>query len=189
MAEQEIWKDIIGYEGIYQISNFGRIKSLDRINCVGHKLHGKIKKAVADKDGYLQVRLSINGLTKTYKVHRLVATAFIDNPLNFPQINHKDENKVNNTANNIEWCDCKYNLNYGTARDRIKHHIDYLEIGRKRSKAVLQIGPNGKVVKLWRSGVEASKSLNIDLSTLYNCCNGKRKTAGGYKWKYVEEGE
>lgn len=101
----EVWKDIEGYEGLYQVSNMGRVKSL---------IKGIILKQWTDKDGYRQVGL----LKKTFKVHRLVAKAFIENPDDLPLVNHKDENKANNNITNLEWCTNEYNLSYGTARKK-----------------------------------------------------------------------
>ena len=114
----EEWRDIKGYEGLYQVSNEGRIKSLERIaNRSDGKveiLKEKIRKLTKDKDGYLCVPLVKELKRKFCKVHRLVAKAFIDNPDNLPEINHKDECKSNNSVENLEWCDRKYNTNYGT---------------------------------------------------------------------------
>ena len=108
---EEIWKDIQGYEGLYRVSNLGRVKSF-------HKAKEHILSPGKDKDGYFQVQLYKNGINKMRKVHRLVAQAFISNPNNLPQINHKDENKQNNNVDNLEWCTNEYNHNYGTAVKR-----------------------------------------------------------------------
>lgn len=116
----EIWKDInfkennfvYDYRGEYQVSNLGRIKYLPKkAGFCGRK--EKISIGYPDKDGYLRAYLCKNGKIKTIGVHRLVALMFIPNPLQLPQINHKDENKSNNNVNNLEWCSCKYNINYG----------------------------------------------------------------------------
>lgn len=179
------WKDIEGYEGLYQISDRGFVRSLDRIDCAGRKLKGKIKRAVKDKNGYLQIRLSKNGITQTYKVHRLVARAFISNPLEYPQVNHLDENKANNAAENLEWCDCKYNICYGTARDRAKRNMDYEYVAAKRKRAVLQMDEKGNSIRLWNGIVDASKSLGICCTMICKCCRGVQGTAGGYKWQYA----
>lgn len=110
---QEIWKDIQGYEGFYQVSNIGRVRSVDRVDNRGHKRKGKILNVVIDNHGYQAVHLCLYGISKYHKVHRLVAVAFVINPKNFQQINHKDENKLNNCAENLEWCTARYNINYG----------------------------------------------------------------------------
>jgi hypothetical protein len=119
---KEIWKEIKDYEGLYQISNLGRVKSLEKK--VGfRKRKEKILKQHFDKDGYVKVYLCKNSKVKFLSVHRLIAQAFIPNPDELPQINHKDENKANNKIENLEWCTCKYNINYGTRTKRQKETI------------------------------------------------------------------
>lgn len=117
--DREEWKDIKGYEGIYQISNMGRVKSLSN----GKYKKEKIRKYRKDKDGYLQLNLHKNNVMTTFKVHRLVAEAFIPNPHNLPQVNHKDEDKTNNRVDNLEWCTVEYNNNYGTRNKRIANAL------------------------------------------------------------------
>lgn len=115
MKEIEVWKDISGYEGIFQVSTFGRVRSVTRWinNCNGKYLkQGIIRRPIMDHKGYLQVGLSKDGIEKKRRVHRLVAETFIDNPNNYPQVNHKDENKTNNCVDNLEWCDNDYNCHY-----------------------------------------------------------------------------
>ena len=119
---EEIWRPIEGYEGYYEVSSFGRVRSLDMYVKIGYgnyRLHkGKVISLLKKGDGYIQVNLCYNG--KLYKkyVHRLVAEAFIPNPDNLPEVNHLDEDKTNNSVDNLEWCDRSYNLKYGTARIR-----------------------------------------------------------------------
>lgn len=110
---EEIWKDIEGYEGSYQVSNTGLVRSLDRRRTDGVLIHGRMLAQSADQDGYLVLGLSLDGKSKTVKVHRLVAKAFIDNPDNLPEVNHIDEDKTNNNVDNLEWCTNAYNLTYG----------------------------------------------------------------------------
>lgn len=110
----EVWKDIEGYEGLYQVSNMGRVKSLGATNRVGWHLREKILKQTIEPKGYLKVGLRKNNKIQTVRVHRLVANAFLPNPFNLPQVNHKDENKTNNHVENLEWCTNKYNNNYGS---------------------------------------------------------------------------
>lgn len=120
----EVWKDIEGYEGLYQVSNLGRVKSLERIISDGRHRKERILKPYDDGNGYLRVELQ----SKPFKLHRLVAQAFIPNPDNLPFVNHKDENPKNNRVflnddgsvdeSNLEWCDNKYNINYGTTQER-----------------------------------------------------------------------
>lgn len=121
MTENEVWKDIIGYEGVYQVSNLGNVKSLERKRFNGRVLVNKksqIMKQYILKNGYCSTRLYKDGKSKNHLIHRLVAIAFIPNPQNLPQVNHKDENKGNNCVDNLEWCDRVYNNNYGTAQQR-----------------------------------------------------------------------
>ena len=182
----EIWRDIDGFEGRYQISSEGRIKSVDvyTIDTIGRRqLHrGKFLKVRYDKDGYKKISL-YDG--KSYSIHRLVAQAFIPNPNNYPIINHKDENKQNNCVENLEWCTYKYNANYGTAIDRKKANTDYVELAKKHHKRIVQNTLNDAPIKEWASIKEASDSLNLDKGSICKCLKGKVKTCGGYKWKYV----
>lgn len=190
---KEIWKDIKGYPN-YMVSNTGKIKSLGRWidrKCKGKKWQEeKILKSLVDNDGYLFVRLCKNGKVKNFKVHRLVAQAFISNPNNYPCVNHKDENKTNNfvyinedgTVNfeksNIEWCDAKYNNNYGTRNKRV---------AEKMSKLVLQIDiKTNEVIAEFPSTMEVQRQLGISISNISECCNNKphHNTAYGFKWKY-----
>ena len=119
---EEIWRPIEGYEGLYEVSSYGRVRSLDKyVKCdyEKYRLHkGKVLSPGKDKDGYLSVVLSCNGKLHLKKIHRLVAEAFIPNPDNLPQVNHKDEDKTNNRVDNLEWCNRKYNCNYGSRNIR-----------------------------------------------------------------------
>lgn len=177
---QEIWKDISGYEGIYQVSNFGNIKSLERYfptknpkKPIAH-INEKILKLRTDKKGYLNVGLTKNGKFRTIQVHRIVAEAFIPNPENMPQVNHKDENKSNNNVNNLEWCSRKYNCNYGTRN---------LKIGKSSCKnRVIQCDLEGNPIKIFKNGKEAGLAFGKDPSSIYACCVGKQLTAFGYRW-------
>ena len=123
MSMEEIWKDIEGYEGIYQVSNLGRVRSIDRVCIMKNGLKrlqkGRIMAFFIGHDGYYIVKLCSKSSKVGYRVHRLVAMAFIANPNNYPYINHKDENKQNNSVDNLEWCTPKYNTNYGMTPQRI----------------------------------------------------------------------
>lgn len=116
----EVWKDVMGYEQYYEVSNQGRIKSKSRVvhGTNDWEMEGRILRQ-ADSGRYMQVYLSVNGKGKSKSVHRIVAEAFIPNPDNLPQVNHKDENRYNNHVDNLEWCTHKYNVNYGTRNQRI----------------------------------------------------------------------
>jgi len=119
---QEVWKDIVGYENMYQISNLGRVKSLARACGTSAKKYTCVERILKPRNicGYNSVMLYQNGKTKQFKCSRLVAQAFIPNPDNLPIVNHKDENKRNDCIDNLEWCTIKYNTNYGNAIDKIR---------------------------------------------------------------------
>ena len=174
----EIWKDIKGYEGLYQVSNLGRIKSLTRL--IDHKSTGivlqkeKIKKQQKNY-GYCNVILCKNSKIKYYKVHRLVAQAFIPNPYNKPFINHKNEIREDNRVENLEWCDSTYNNNYGSRNKKI---------ALTNSKEVFQYDLDGNFIKQWKSVMEVERTLKIPNSNICKCCKGLRNKAGGYIWKY-----
>lgn len=165
---EEVWKDISGYEGLYQVSDKGRVKSL----WFGKE---RIMKFERDKKGYLAVQLCKNGEIKRCTVHRLVAQSFIPNPQNLPQLNHKDENPSNNKVENLEWCSAKYNNNYGT-------HIQ--RITEKLSKPVLQYNKDGEFVKEWKSQSDVERNLGYSQRNISACCRGKYKSSYGYVWKY-----
>lgn len=187
--KKEIWKAIEGYEGWYEVSSFGRVRSLDRVifNSDGRKRlwKGIIMKIRKDRGGYLTCCLRKNSKCKLLKVHRLVAQTLIPNPDNLPQVNHKDEVKTNNHVDNLEWCDSKYNVNYGTAiQRRTETQLNSLKL----SKPVLQIDKNSnEIITEYPSANEAARKLNINQGSISNCCNGNCKTYKGFKWKYKRE--
>lgn len=117
---------------------------------------------------------------KNYLVHRLVASAFLPNPNNYPIINHKDENPQNARVENLEWCDSKYNNNYGTHNEKV---------AKSCSIPILQFSLDGKFIRKWNSTKDAGRELDIDRGSITKCCKGKRKTAGGYKWGYADDYE
>ena len=160
----EIWRTIKGYESQYQVSDQGRVKSLK----FGKE---RILKPLRNTFGYLFVFLCKNGEKKEYKVHRLVAKTFIPNPDNLPQVNHKDEDKDNNSVQNLEWCDSKYNNNYGTRNEKL-------------SKSVLQYTKSGVFVREWKSATDVQRNLNYNIGNISKCCNGKLKSAYNFIWKY-----
>lgn len=170
---EEVWKDILGYEGHYQVSNKGRVKSLKQ----GKE---RILKQIINKRGYLRICLIKNGKKKIYMVHRLVAKSFLPNPNSLPQINHKDEDKTNNKVENLEWCDQKYNHNYGTINQRISEKMT----NGKLSKPVLQFTKDGKFVKEWKSTMDAKRNLGYASCHISSCCTGRYKSAYGFIWKY-----
>ena len=183
------WTSVSGYEGLYEVSNFGEIRSIFR--------YKKLLKPSANAKGYLSVELWKNKVGKRLLVHRLVAKAFIPNPNEFPQVNHKDENPRNNNAENLEWCTALYNMNYGEGAKTRHSKIDYSaelrkEVarcnGKKCSKRVLQYSNVGELLSVYESTVEASVRTGVNRSHIVECANGKaRKTAGGYIWKFDKE--
>ena len=204
---KEVWKDIEGYEGLYQISNFGKVFSFKS---------NKILKPFNDKKGYLKIELRKENRRKIYFLHRLVAMCFIENKNNLPYVNHKDENKHNNRVENLEWCTCKYNNNYGTRNSRIskkmlgennpmygKHHSK--ETKRKMSESRIGLftgnkNPRAKKVMCITTGEifdyigMAETKYNISHSNISACCKGKIKSAGKHPatrepmvWRYIEE--
>ena len=171
---EEIWKDIAGFEGLYQVSNLGNVRSLRKSWASnGEKFH-IMRPSINRGYAYLSLR-DLNGGDTSFPVHRLVALAFIPNPEGFKCVNHKDENKLNNNVDNLEWCTLAYNFNYGTARAR--QGISY-------GKPVEQLTVDGLVIASYCSAEVASKLTGMDSSSIHKCCRGKRQSAGGYCWRY-----
>ena len=167
---EEIWCPIKGFENIYEVSDQGRVRSLK----FGKE---RILKPALTTQGYLIVGLCKNGEIKQCLVHRLVALAFIPNPDNLPEVNHKDENKENNSVQNLEWCDQKYNINYGTRNQMVS---------MKLSKPVLQYTKSGGFVREWKSAMDVQRNLGYFQNNISNCCNGKLKSANGFVWKFKD---
>ena len=213
---EEIWKDIKGYEGKYMVSNLGRFKSLN------YRRTGKEKilEGYPDKDGYLYVQLWKDGKGKNCRINRLVAQAFLENPQNLPEVNHKDEDKTNNRVENLEWCTTQYNIKYGTgikrraeklkgrklseehkkkiaeklkgrkqSEEHIKKRAEKMTNNLKLSIPVIGINKVSKLILKFPSLCEASRQLNINQSHIWECCKGKRKSAGGFYWFYADDNE
>lgn len=158
---KEEWQDIAGYEGLYQVSNLGRVKSLN------YKRTGKeIILVPGNCRGYLFVTLYKNGKVKSYYLHRLVGQAFLENPDNSPEVNHIDQNKQNNCISNLEWCSSKYNNRYSNAK----------KVGCFK---------DGKLIKKYDAIADVEKE-GFYQSNVIRCCQGKRKSAGGYHWQYLD---
>ena len=171
---KEIWKDIEGYEGLYQVSNLGRV--------LGRK--GYILKPQKRQHGYLCVDLyKENNPKKRESIHRLVANAFIPNPKGYSEVNHKDECKQNNYVSNLEWTSHAQNSNYGSRGER----IGIANRNGKKSKSIKQIDKKGNIIGEFPSLAEVRRKLNFDQSNISLCANGKRKTAYGYKWQFASE--
>ena len=160
----EEWRDIKGFEGKYMVSNLGRVKSLN------YRRTGKekIMEGVDNGKGYLQVKLWKDGKYKSCRINRLVAMAFLPNPDNLPEVNHKDEDKTNNKVENLEWCTSQYNVEYSKA------------------KAVIGINKVSGLIVEFSSAHEAERQTGISNGSISNCCNGKRKSAGGHIWFYAD---
>jgi len=181
----EVWKDIPGYEGFYQASNFGRIRSVEHYDKLNRLRKATIRKQQKDNGGYLFVIFSKNGEKKQINTHRIIAMTFILNPNNLPQVNHKDENKTNNCVENLEWCNSKYNANYG---NRNKKMIENLSgKNNKKSKKIEQYDLQGNFIKDWIGIRDVARKTNIKHQNISACCVGKQKTAGGYIWRYVND--
>lgn len=169
----EEWKDVKGFEGLYQVSNYGRVKRLPEVRFLNHIsgikvdyiTKGKILKSCSNGKGYLQVCLTKNNKKHTKKIHRLVAETFLLNSKNLPQVNHKNENKHDNNINNLEWCDCDYNINYSLAKPIMQYK-------------------NNKLIREWESINKIRKELGYSTSFISRCCKHKCESAYGYKWIY-----
>ena len=172
---EESWKDIEGYEGLYQVSNKGNVKSLN----YNKTKKEKILKPFINSNGYLQVILCKNKTSKRFLVHRLVANAFLPNTNNYPCVNHKDECKTNNVVSNIEWCTYKYNTNYGSCIKKMSES----QINGKRSKAIGAF-KGGKLVFTFPSTKEAGRQ-GFNQGAVASCCRGEIKSHKGYIWRYI----
>ena len=163
--EDEVWKDIPKYEDDYMISSLGRVYS---------KITNKILKTFLS-NGYLKVTLYKDGRQKHFFVHRLLALTFIPNPTNLPHINHKDENKQNNSINNLEWCSAYYNNNYGTRSSKAI---------KNTKKPIIQLTIDGAFIREWDSARDAERELGISYGKICSVCKGNRKTTHNFKWRY-----
>lgn len=162
---EEIWKDIEGYDGIYEVSSWGRVKN---------SRTGRVLKAGKDIYGYLFVNVYKNGKRTNYKVHRLVAQAFIPNPQNKPQVNHIDENKENNYVENLEWCTAKENNNHGEHNSRV---------AKARSIPIICIETGIEYI----SASDCAIQMGLHQQNINKVLKGKYKTTGGYTFKYKGE--
>lgn len=167
---EEIWKDVVGYEGLYKVSNLGRVKSLK-----GYHRKDCILKLRNNLYGYLTVGLSKHNKSKRIKVHRLVAETFIPNPQNYEQVNHIDGNKLNNNVLNLEWCNRSYNM---------KHAYDNNLLS---CVPINQYDKEGNFIKTWKGAKYVTEELGIWNSNIVKCCQGERNSAGGYKWRYADD--
>lgn len=177
----EVWKPIKGYENYYEVSNNGKIRSLDRITVFKdgrkRKFFGKILVLQAtNNSGYVTVGLHDSGKTKTFLLHRLVAESFVDNPYDLKEVNHIDQDKFNNAASNLEWCTHKENVNHG----------DEIERGaQKQRMSFCQLDMDGKLVKVWHGFKKIEREAGFSRKAIRDCCIGKRDSYRGYKWEYA----
>ena len=183
----EVWKDIEGFEGYYKVSTHGRVLSVER-DIVVRKKNGKeitihipekIRKQVLGTMGYYMLHLNKDGQYKSCFVHRLVAEAFLPNPDNLLEVNHIDENKLNNAVWNLEWCDHLYNQNHGTAPKRISES--------KSKRRVEQLTLDGQHVAFYESRYAAARAFNRPKANIFFALSGRSQTAYGYIWRYVDE--
>lgn len=171
---REEWRPVVGYEGLYEVSNMGRVKSLERVkwNNGGYcKVSERILKPCDDGHGYLKARLFKDGKRKNCYVHRLVATAFCENPMGYTEVNHINEDKSDNRADNLEWCSRQYNVEYSKA------------------KAIIGINKISGLILEFPSLNEASRQLGIAHSSIIKCCKGKLKSCGGFYWMYANDAD
>lgn len=192
---EEVWKDIKGYEGLYQISNYGRVKSLERLIkkfCGNYTIKEKILKQSKNADGYLQVSLfQKKNVSKTYRVHRLVAEAFISNHENKSIVDHINGERTDNRVENLRWVSQKENINNPITLGRMSKS----KIGTKlseevkeiikltHSKPILQYDMYGNFIREWESASQAGRELGIDSTSIREVCNGNYRHAGFYVWK------
>ena len=203
--DKEIWKPIIieknevlyDFTGMYEVSNYGRVRSLDRyidtiINGIPckRKIDRKILKPSKNKNGYLTVYLCKNGNSVRFYLHRLVATIFIDNPNNYSDVNHKDFDKCNNSIDNLEWVSHKENVqHFYNDEDKVKECKRKMKMSKAkkdnkhpRARAVICV----ETGQIFETLTEASAWCNGNRQNIYNCCNDKQTIAYGYHWKYAD---
>lgn len=173
----EEWRDIVGYEGIYKISNIGRVKSLDRLNSRGFKINGRMLKIRNSRLGYPEVHLFHNGKDKLVKVHRLVASAFVPNPENKAHVNHLDEKRDNNVFYNLQWVTSKENNNYGTHNQKVA----------KANSIPIKVIYRDNTYECWESGTVFAKEHGFNSTSVSAVLKGKQKTAYGYKFEYAKK--
>lgn len=199
----ELWKDIPNYEGFYQASDLGRIRSLDHVRKNGTNEYiqkGKILKFNKNNSEYYRVRLSKNGVVKTYRVNRLIALTFINNPLNKKTVNHKDGNKLNNKVSNLEWVTAKENIQHAVKNKRFENMAIINSEKMKKSKLYLNGYPlanevtkkkvakydkKNNLLNVYESISDASRNTGITITSISYACNNKRKTGGGFIWHFV----
>ena len=192
---EEIWKWIDGYENMYQVSNLGRVRSVDRYvycevspNKLQH-IYGKVLKQGTNHKGYQIVYLSKDGKQKTITVHRLVALTFIENPLNLPQVNHIDGDKTNNNVSNLEWCDNSYNQIHAHKTGLFPKYEDTVGWGRPARQVAMLDFDTKEVLRTFETLASVKRETGINQFNVRSVCLGLRNHAGGYDWKFINEGD
>ena len=180
------WKDIVGYENEYQINQFGEIRTLK--DSPKLKKYDVLKPQISKRNGYVYQMLYKNGKEKLLRVHRLVAMAFLPNPNNLPQVNHKDGNKQNNSVDNLEWCEQSYNMKHayknGLQIPSENQRKAIINTNKLKQKKVCQI-KYGEIINTFSGISEASRQTKISISCISRCCNLKRKSTNGYEWRFL----
>lgn len=174
---KEEWKAVVEYEGLYEVSNMGRVRSLK---------FGKAKELCPANNGlgYLFVGLCKGGKSQTKLIHRLVAEAFIPNPDNLPCVNHKDEVKTNNRVSNLEWCTQSYNLEYSNIHKKAIAKQFWEKGNAVTRKPISQFTKDGQFLREFESIMDASRQTGVDIASISRCCLGSRKSAGGFVWRF-----
>ncbi|MFV0241462.1 MAG: NUMOD4 motif-containing HNH endonuclease [Lacrimispora sphenoides] len=176
----EIWKDVPGYEGFYQASNFGRLRSLDRVSANGKKLTGKLLEKNQERSGYIVDILCKNKQKKTTRLHRIIALTFLENLENKPEVNHLNGDKTDNRVSNLEWATHRENTDHAWKNGLIKQPPN------TPLRPVIQ-SYEGEIIACYRSIDTAALITGISAEDICKCCKRKRKNAGSYSWKYGEE--
>ena len=183
---QTKWKDIVGYENEYQINQFGEIRTLK--DSPKLKKYDVLKPQISKRNGYVYQMLYKNGKEKLLRVHRLVAMAFLPNPNNLPQVNHKDGNKQNNSVDNLEWCEQSDNMKHayknGLQIPSENQRKAIINTNKLKQKKVCQI-KDGEIINTFSGISEASRQTKISISCISRCCNLKRKSTNGYEWRFL----
>lgn len=176
---KEIWKPILGYEGLYEVSNKGNVRSMN-YNRTGNI---KLLKYLVHRDGYLKVRLYKDKSWVDCFIHKLVAINFIPNPYDMTEIDHKNGNKTDNKVENLKWCTRKENMNNTITKNKIRKTMNY------KATPVIQYNVKGELINVFDTIMEASRVTGVNSGGISNCCQNKnrQKTAGGYIWKYKKE--
>lgn len=191
---EEIWKDIPDYEGFYEASSLGHIRSKDRK--LGNRTYlGKIIKPQDNGHGYYHITLAVHKKHTQFYVHRLIAMTFLPNPNKLPEVNHKDENPANNCVDNLEWCTSKYNSNYGNHGKHVsegskksnRKHLACIKNGMRTAKPVAQMTLDGTVIKVWPSMGQAAKQGIFNRCNIRECCIGNNYQHKGFRWKFIKQ--